>query len=68
MLSIHTFGVLAVELRPVPLADAPVVSHEPKPLKLETRTIEALLIYLACHERPLSRELLAELLWPDRTQ
>ncbi len=68
MLSIHTFGVLAVELCSVPLAGAPGVAPEAKPLKLETRTIEALLVYLACHERPLGREQLAELLWPDRTQ
>lgn len=28
----------------------------------------ALLIYLACHERPFSREILADLLWDDRPQ
>ncbi len=33
---------------------------------LPSRTAEALLIYLVCHKRPFSREVLAELLWDDR--
>ncbi len=33
---------------------------------LPSRAAEALLIYLACHDRPLPRERLAELLWADR--
>ncbi len=35
---------------------------------LRSRTAEALLIYLACHERPLSRQFLADFFWDDRTQ
>ncbi len=38
------------------------------PLHLETRTAEALLVYVACQRGPVARELLAELLWPDRNQ
>lgn len=68
MLIIHTFGVLAIALHPGQWAEATVVAPASKPLKLETRTIEALLVYLAYHERPISRDLLAELLWPERTQ
>ena len=30
--------------------------------------MEALLVYLACQGRPLGRDELAELLWPERTQ
>ena len=37
-------------------------------LHFRTRTIEALLVYLACQRRPISRDLLAEMLWPERTQ
>ena len=33
-----------------------------------SRKAQALLIYLAYHERTFSREFLAELLWPERTQ
>ena len=35
---------------------------------LKTRTAEALLVYVACQRRSVARELLAELLWPDRKQ
>ncbi len=68
MLTIHTFGVLAIALHPGQWAEAAVVAPASNPLKLETRTIEALLVYLAYHERPISRDLLAELLWPERMQ
>lgn len=68
MLTIHTFGVLTIALHPEQWAEAAVVAPASKPLKLETRTIEALLVYLAYHERPISRDLLAELLWPEWTQ
>lgn len=34
--------------------------------ELPSRTAEALLFYLVCHERPLPRETLAELLWEER--
>lgn len=39
-----------------------------KPLQFETRTVEALLIYVACQGRAVGRDLLAELLWPERSQ
>ncbi len=35
---------------------------------LPSRAAEGLLIYLACHDRPLARERLAELFWADRSQ
>src|SRR5438874_2269685 len=57
MLSIRTFGGLAIGL-----------GDDAKPVRFETRTVEALLVYLACQGRPLSRDVLAELLWPERTQ
>jgi DNA-binding SARP family transcriptional activator len=30
--------------------------------------VDALLVYLACHDRPMARDFVAELLWPERTQ
>lgn len=57
MLSIRTFGGLTIGL-----------GHMIRPLHFETRTVEALLVYLACQGRPLGRDVLAELLWPERTQ
>ncbi|MEZ4617341.1 MAG: winged helix-turn-helix domain-containing protein [Caldilineaceae bacterium] len=39
-----------------------------QPLTFEARTVQALLLYLACHGRPLGRDQLAELLWPERSQ
>lgn len=33
-----------------------------------SRKVPALLLYLACHNRPLAREVLAELLWQERSQ
>src|SRR5688572_14123313 len=57
MLSIRTFGGLSVWL-----GDAT------QPLRFETRTVEALLVYLVCQGRSLGRDALAELLWPERTQ
>ncbi|MEZ4617356.1 MAG: hypothetical protein R2867_17860 [Caldilineaceae bacterium] len=65
-LLIRTFGLLAIDLHPAPLRHTPL--PQPTALKFETRTIEALLIYLACQVRPVSRDLLAELLWPERTR
>ena len=72
LLSIRTLGGLAIWL------DAPDVMHRAPGLSvrgasnqtiaLETRTVEALLVYLACLGRPVARDILAELLWPERTQ
>ena len=56
-LSIQTFGGVAIRL-----------GANPQPLRFETRSVDALLIYLACQQRPVSRDFLAELLWPERTQ
>jgi predicted ATPase/DNA-binding SARP family transcriptional activator len=39
-----------------------------QPMRFETRTVDALLVYLACHDRPMARDFVAELLWPERTQ
>ena len=56
-LSIQMFGGVAIRL-----------GDSPHPLRFETRSVDALLIYLACQQRPVSRDFLAELLWPERTQ
>src|SRR4029079_2723264 len=56
-LSIRTLGGLAVRL-----------GEGGQPLHFETRTLEALLVYLASQGRAVSREPLAELLWPERSQ
>ncbi|MEZ4731551.1 MAG: BTAD domain-containing putative transcriptional regulator [Caldilineaceae bacterium] len=57
ILSIRTLGEIAV-----------VVGTNSPPIPFEARTVQALLLYLACHGRPLGRDQLAELLWPERTQ
>lgn len=56
-LSIRTFGGLAV-----------YQSEGASPLRFATHTAEALLVYLAWAGKPLGRDMLAELLWPERTQ
>jgi len=67
-LTIRTLGTAAIELRSGPHAGAPTATPAIQPVKLETRTTEALLLYLSCQERAVSRELLAELIWPERNQ
>ena len=67
-LTIRTFGAVTIALQPGPVDIAATVSAKEQRLQLETRATDALLIYLACHGRPLVREVLAELFWPDRTQ
>lgn len=45
------------------------ITQNGRPLtRLASRKTEALLVYLACTRREISRELLAEMLWDDRTQ
>ena len=39
-----------------------------QPLPFETRSVQALFFYLACRQRLVGRDQLAELLWPDRSQ
>jgi len=56
LLSIYTLGGLRV-LRRKKLVTG-----------LETRKIEALLVFLACIRRAIPREVLAELLWDERSQ
>ncbi|MEZ4866281.1 MAG: BTAD domain-containing putative transcriptional regulator [Caldilineaceae bacterium] len=56
-LAIRTFGEVVVAIG----ANGPSITFE-------ARTVQALLLYLACHGRPLGREQLAELLWPERSQ
>ena len=56
VLEIRTFGGLRLSLDGQPVPPFP------------TRKVEALLVYLACAGRPCPRELLANLLWDERTQ
>lgn len=56
-LSIRTFGAFTVAL-----------GGQAQPIHFATHTVAALLVYLACQGRPLGRDELAELLWPERTQ
>src|SRR6478672_7079893 len=56
-LSIRTLGGLTV-----------YIGDASQPVRFVTRSVEALLVYLACQGRPLGRDALAELLWPERTQ
>ncbi|MBX3002155.1 MAG: AAA family ATPase [Caldilineaceae bacterium] len=56
-LTIRTLGEIAV-----------AVGTRGKPIAFETRTVQALFLYVACQGRPLGRDYLAELLWPERPQ
>ena len=53
-LTIHTLGQLTITLDGRPLTS------------LSSRTAEALLAYLICEKRPLSRQFLADFLWDER--
>src|SRR5262245_48021975 len=55
-LRIYTLGGLAIKRD-----DAPITGFL-------SRKVEALLVYLACTQRPQSREFLAEFLWDERSQ
>ena len=55
-LTITTFGRLSIRRGDVPVTD------------LASRKVEALLVYVACGDRPQSREVLAEMLWEERSQ
>jgi DNA-binding SARP family transcriptional activator/ABC-type sugar transport system substrate-binding protein len=55
-LRIYTLGGLAIKRD-----DAPITGFL-------SRKVEALLVYLACTQRPQSREFLAEFLWHERSQ
>ncbi len=55
MLSIRTLGHLNIAI-------------DGCPLHFETRTVAALLVYLAHQRQSVSRDALAEFLWPERTQ
>jgi len=55
MLMIHTLDHVSIEL-------------DDRSLHFETRTVMAMLIYLACQRKAVGRETLAELFWPERTQ
>jgi DNA-binding SARP family transcriptional activator len=54
-LTVYTLGQLTITLDGQPLAN------------LSSRTAEALLVYLICEKRPLSRQFLADFLWDERT-
>ncbi|MBX3001724.1 MAG: hypothetical protein KF893_24585 [Caldilineaceae bacterium] len=64
-LLINTLGGITIQLGK--MAGAPG-AEAAQPLHFDARTAEALLVYLACQARPLSRDTLAELLWPERSQ
>jgi ABC-type oligopeptide transport system substrate-binding subunit/DNA-binding SARP family transcriptional activator len=55
MLAIRALGAVTIERDGEPVTE------------LNTRKIEALLIYLACTRRPHAREVLAEMFWEERT-
>ena len=55
-LQIFTLGGLSIQVDGEPLTD------------LASRKAEALLVYLTCNRRTHARELLAEMLWDERTQ
>ncbi len=55
-LTIKLLGSVSIELGGKPVIGLP------------SRKVEALLVYLVCHERPFPREFLADLLWDDRPQ
>ena len=55
-LSIKTLGGLTLQVDERPITN------------LASRKAEALLVYLAIEQRPIPRELLADLLWDDRSQ
>lgn len=67
-LVIQTLGGVVIALQPTSAANASAGDLSQHRLHFETRTVEALLIYVACHGRPLGRDQLAELLWPERSQ
>jgi DNA-binding SARP family transcriptional activator/predicted ATPase len=54
VLTFHLLGEVTIALDNRPISS------------LGSRSAEALLIFLACDRRPLARELLAELFWPER--
>lgn len=64
-LQIDTFGGLSIQL--VKLLDASG-AETARHLHFDARSAAALLVYLGCQARPLAREILAELLWPERSQ
>ena len=55
-LKIRLLGGVNLTLDDLPITDLP------------SRKAEALLVYLACRQRPVAREVLAELLWDERGQ
>ncbi len=67
-LAIQTFGGVVIALQSALVAGVSTSNPSQRRLQFETRTVEALLVYLACQGRPLGREQLAELLWPERSQ
>jgi len=63
-LQIDTLGGLSIWIVQTPRGASPA---QRQPLHFDARSAEALLIYLASQVRPLAREPLAELLWPERS-
>ncbi len=67
-LSIRTLGGLTIELEREHRTATSALPSNRQRVQFRTRTIEALLVYLARQRRPLSRDVLAEMLWPERSQ
>ncbi|MFN8491778.1 MAG: BTAD domain-containing putative transcriptional regulator [Caldilineaceae bacterium] len=68
MLVIRTLGEVTIELQNIALVGVVAANPDRPRVHFATRAVDALLIYLACQQRPLGRDVLAELLWPERTQ
>jgi predicted ATPase/DNA-binding SARP family transcriptional activator len=66
-LTIRTLGEVTIALQSSPVTGEAVSSLGARRVQFATRTVDALLIYLACQGRPLGRDALAELFWPERT-
>jgi DNA-binding SARP family transcriptional activator len=64
-LQIDTLGGLSIWVAKTRGGSAPEPEQR---LHFDARSAEALLVYLAGQARPLAREPLAELLWPERSQ
>lgn len=67
-LTIRALGTVTIALQSALVNTPGDSTPNEQRVEFETRTVDALLIYLACHGQPLSRDALAELFWPERTQ
>lgn len=58
---------MQMKLKLILLGEGSIQKRKTSIKKLPSRAAEALFFYLACNQRPFSRETLAELLWADRS-